>query len=166
MSGNRAHEGLQPPTNLKERKGHKEAKFTAQVHSAAHPHPLEPTGQSPPRSRVSRRDPRRRPASPPRSRVASLPSRERIDSASLEATPRQEGQTTLPLTRPLYKGINANHSSTAPGSDGVRPPCPTVAVTGVSSANSGHCSAIPNVVTTLWEPATQCKTCSTLLQLL
>jgi len=53
-----------------------------------------------------------------------------------------------------------------PGSDGARPPFPTVAVNRVSSANSGHCSAIPDVVATLWESATQCKTCSALLQLL
>ena len=60
--------------------------------------------------------------------------------------------------------LNANHSSTAPGSNDVRPPFPTVAVTGVPSANSGHCSAIPDAVAILWEPATQCKTCSALLQ--
>src|SRR6185312_9321523 len=82
------------------------------------------------------------------------------------ATPRQKGQTTLPLTRPPWGGINANHFSTAPGSDSARPPSPTVAVTGVLSANSGHCSTIPDAVTTLWEPATQCKTFSALLQLL
>ena len=90
----------------------------------------------------------------------------RIISASLEATPRRKGQTALPLTRPSYGGINANHSSTAPGSYGIRPPFPTVAGTGVSSANSGHSSAILDAVTTLWEPATQCKTCLALLQLL
>jgi len=83
-----------------------------------------------------------------------------------KATPRQKGQTVLPLTRPSWGGINANHFSTAPGSDGARPPSPTVAVTGVLSANSGHCSTIPDAVTTLWEPAAQCKTCSALLQLL
>ena len=83
-----------------------------------------------------------------------------------KATPRQKGQTVLSLTRLPYGGINANHSSTAPGSDGARPPSPTVAVIGVLSANSSHCSAIPDAVTTLWEPATQCKTCSALLQLL
>ena len=81
-----------------------------------------------------------------------------------KATPRQKGQTVLPLTRPPWGGINANHFSTAPGSDGARPPSPTVAVTGVLSANSGHCSTIPDAVTTLWEPATQCRTCSALLQ--
>ena len=48
-----------------------------------------------------------------------------------KATPRLKGQTVLRLTRPLYGGINANHSSTAPGSDGARLPSPTVAVTGV-----------------------------------
>jgi hypothetical protein len=40
--------------------------------------------------------------------------------------------------------------------DDVRPPCRTAAVTGVPSSNSGHCSAIPGTVTTLWEPATPC----------
>ena len=39
-------------------------------------------------------------------------------------------------------------------SDDVRPPCRTAAVTGVPSANSGHCSAIPSTIATLWEPAT------------
>jgi len=39
-------------------------------------------------------------------------------------------------------------------SDGARPPCRTAAVTEVPSANSGHCSAIPDTMTTLWEPAT------------
>ena len=38
-------------------------------------------------------------------------------------------------------------------SSGVRPPCCTAAVTGVPSANSGHCSAIPSTMSTLWEPA-------------
>ena len=41
-------------------------------------------------------------------------------------------------------------------SDGVRTLCRTAAVTGVPSANSGHCSAIPGTVATLWEPATPC----------
>src|SRR6185437_15608238 len=53
------------------------------------------------------------------------------------------------------KALNANHSSTAPRTDGVRPPFPTVAVTGVPSAKSGHCSAIPDAVAALWEPATR-----------
>jgi len=41
-------------------------------------------------------------------------------------------------------------------SGGVRPPRRTAAVTGVPFANSGHCSAIPGPVATLWEPATPC----------
>ena len=44
--------------NLEETKGLKEAQSTAHVHSAAPPSPLELAGQSPPRSRASRRDPR------------------------------------------------------------------------------------------------------------
>ena len=52
-----------------------------------------------------RGDPRQRPASLPRSRVANLPSRERIDSASLEASPRQKGQATRLPTCPPYGGI-------------------------------------------------------------
>ena len=39
-----------------------------------------------------------------------------------------------------------------------------MAVSGVPSANSGHCSAILDAVATLCEPATQCETCSALLQ--
>src|SRR6185437_11961173 len=121
MLGNWAHEGLQPPSNLEESKGLKEAQHAAHVRSAAHPHPPRTHG---------------------------------VISASLEATPRRKGQTALPLTHPPYGGINANHSSIAPGSDGIRQPFPTVAVTGVLSANSGHCSTIPDAVATLWEPAT------------
>ena len=44
MLGNRAHEGLQPPSNLEERKGLKEAQHAAHVHSAAHPHPPRTRG--------------------------------------------------------------------------------------------------------------------------
>ena len=40
-------------------------------------------------------------------------------------------------------------------SDGVRPPCRTTAVTGVPSANSGHCSAIPG---TVFDPVGTCDT--------
>ena len=43
---------------------------------------------------------------------------------------------------------------------------PTVAVTGVPSVNSGHCSAIPDAVAALWEPATRDETCSAQLPLL
>ena len=41
-------------------------------------------------------------------------------------------------------------------SGGVRPPRRTAAVTGIPSANSGHCSAIPGTVAPLWEPAAPC----------
>ena len=125
----------------------------------------------------SHRDPRPRPASPPRSRVASLPSGRRIVSASLEGSEPtlERGESSLSRSRPPLdekdkrpfcsparrtEALNANHSSTAPRSDGVRPPFPTVAVTGVPSANSGHCSAIPDAVAVLWEPATRDETCS------
>jgi len=54
------------------------------------------------------------------------------------------------------KALNANHSTAGPESDGVRPPCRTAAVAEVSSANSGHCSAIPGTVAILWEPAASC----------
>jgi len=158
MLANRAHEGQQPPCNPEERKGLKETQH------AAHSHPPRTHGTISASLEGSHRDPRPRPASPPRSRVASLPSGRRIVSISLEATPRRKGQTALPLTRRRTEALNANHSSTVPGSDGARPPFPTVAVTGVPSANSGHCYAIPDTVAALWEPATQCKTCSALLQ--
>src|SRR6185295_10465918 len=36
----------------------------------------------------------------------------------------------------------------------------------VPSVNSGHCSAIPDAVATLWEPATRHETCSAQLPLL
>ena len=118
---------------------------------------------------------------PLRSRVVSLPSRDRIDSASLEGREPTLGgadrlrlaqghpsteETNGPSARPprCTEALNANHSLAAPGSDDVRPPFPTVAVTGVPSANSGHCSAIPGTVATLWEPVTLCETCSALLQ--
>ena len=39
MLGNWAREGLQPPSNLEERKGLKEAQHAAHVRSAARPHP-------------------------------------------------------------------------------------------------------------------------------
>ena len=40
MLGNWAHEGLQPPSNLEERKGLKGAQHAAHVRSASRPHPL------------------------------------------------------------------------------------------------------------------------------
>ena len=54
MLGNQAHEGSQSPFNPEERKGLKEAQYAVHVHSAAHPHPLEPAGRSLPRSRAPR----------------------------------------------------------------------------------------------------------------
>ena len=44
MLGNRAHEGLQPPSNLEERKGLKETQHAAPIRSAAHPHPPRTRG--------------------------------------------------------------------------------------------------------------------------
>ena len=44
MLGNRAHEGLQPPSNLEERKGLKETQHAAHVRSTARPHPLRTRG--------------------------------------------------------------------------------------------------------------------------
>ena len=41
-------------------------------------------------------------------------------------------------------------------SAGVRPPFHTTGVTGVPSANSDHCTAIPGTALVLWEPATPC----------
>ena len=166
MLGNRAHEGLQPPSNLEERKGLKEAQH------AAHPHPPQIRGVISVSLEGSHRDPRPRPVSSPRSRVASLPLGRRIVSASLECSEPtlEQGESSPSRSRPpldekdkrLFRSparrteaLNANHSSTAPRSDGVRPPFPTVAVIGVPSANSGHCSAIPGVVAILWKPATR-----------
>ena len=84
MLGNRAHEVLQPPSKLEERKGIKEAHHAAHVRSAARPHPPRTHGMifaslegSPPKPST---------APPPRSRVVSLPSGRRIVSASLEGS--------------------------------------------------------------------------------
>ena len=64
------------------------------------------------------------------------------------------------------EALNAYHSSTEPRTDGVRLSFPTVVVTGVPSANSGHCSAIPDAVAALWEPATRDETGSARIPLL
>ena len=78
----------------------------AQLRSTAHPRPpLGPAGQSPLRSRPPRRGPRQRASPPPRSRVADLPSGERTDSASLEATPRRTELVIRSLTCPSDEGI-------------------------------------------------------------
>jgi len=131
----------------------------------------------------SHRDPRLRPASPPHSRVANLPSSGQTISTSLEGSEPtlEQGESSPPRSRPPLdvkdkqpfrspvrrtEALNANHSSTAPRTDGVRPPFPTVAVTGVPSANFGHCSAIPDAMVALWEPATRDETCSAQLPLL
>ena len=131
----------------------------------------------------SHRGPRPRPASPPLSRVASLPSGRRIISASLEGSEPtlEQGESSPSRSRPPLdvkdkrpcrsparrtEALNANNSSTTPRTDGVRPSFPTVAVTGVPSTNSGHCSAIPDAVAALWEPATRDETGSAQLPLL
>ena len=44
MLGNRAHEALQPPSKLEERKALKEAQHAAHVRSAARPHPPRTRG--------------------------------------------------------------------------------------------------------------------------
>ena len=56
--------------------------------------------------------------------------------------PPLDGKDKRPFRSPARRteALNANHSAAAPGSDGVRPPLRTVAVTRVLSANSGHCS--------------------------
>ena len=131
----------------------------------------------------SHRDPRLRPASPPRSRVANLPSSGQNISASLEGSEPtlEQGESSPPRSRPPVdvkdkrpfrsparrtEALNANHSSTAPRTDSVRPSFSTVAVTGVPSANSGHCSAVPDAVAALWEPATRDEMCSAQFPLL
>ena len=81
-----------------------------------------------------------------------------------KATPWQKGQTTLPLTRPPYEGIKCQpllhsarvrrHQATTPHSGSDRSPVRQLR------------SLLPGAVAALWEPATQCKMCSALLQLL
>ena len=115
----------------------------------------------------SHQDPRLRPASPPRSRVANLPS-SRANHLRLARSHPSTKKDKRPFRSPAHRteALNANHSSVAPGTDSVRPPFPTLAVTGVPSANSGHCSAIPDAVAALWEPAARDEMCSTQLPLL
>ena len=81
-----------------------------------------------------------------------------------KATPRQKGQTTLPLTRPPYEGIKCQpllhnarvrrRQAATPHSGSDRSPVLQLR------------SPLPGAVAALWEPVTQCKTCSALLQLL
>ena len=147
MLDKRAHEGHQSPSNPKERKRLKEAQFTAQEHSAAHPSPPQTRGAISASLE----------GSPPR------PSTTPHVFASLEATPRRKGQTAIYPPARRTEALNANNSATAPGSDGVRPPLRTVAVTRVISDNSDHCSANPGAVAALWEPGTLYETCAALL---
>ena len=81
-----------------------------------------------------------------------------------KATPRQKGQTALPLTRPPYEGIKCQpllHSArvrrrqaATPHNGSDRSPVRQLR------------SLLPSHVAALWELAMQCKTCSALLQLL
>ena len=99
MLGNRAHEGLQPPSYLEERKGLKEAQYAAQAHSVAHPNPLEPAGRSPPRSRA----PRARPSTAPRvsaSLEGSEPTLERADQLRLARDHPSTRRTNGPSAHP------------------------------------------------------------------
>ena len=89
-------------------------------------------------------------SSPPRSRVANLPSSGQNISASLEATRRRKGQTELPLTRPSYGGIKCQPLLHSAQDRRRQATIPHSAVTRVPSANSGHCSAIPDAVAALW----------------
>ena len=79
-----------------------------------------------------------------------------------KTTPRKKAQTTLPLTRPPYEGIKCQpllhsarvrrHQATTPHSGSDRSPVRQLR------------SLLPGAVAALWEPATQCKMCSALLQ--
>jgi len=109
--------------------------------------------------------------------ISSRPSTAPRVSASLEGSEPtlEQGESSPPRSRPPLdvkdkrpfrsparrtEALKANHSSPTPRTDTIRPPFPTVAVTGVPSANSGHFSAIPDAVAALWEPATRDETCS------
>ena len=113
--------------------------------------PLGPAGRSPLRSRAPIGTLELRPASPHRSRAANLP------RAGNSSPPRSRPPIGIRDKRPCRSptrcagALKVNHSSTAPRADGVRPPFPTVAVTEVPSANSGHCSAIPDAVAAQWD---------------
>ena len=119
-------------------RAHEGLQHAAHVRSAAHPHPPQTRGVisaslegSPPK-----------PSTAPRA------------SASLEDTPRQKGQTALPLTRPPYEGIKCQpvlHSArvrrrqaATPHSGSDRSPVLQLR------------SLLPGAVATLWEPATHC----------
>ena len=115
MLGNWAHEGPQPPSNLEETKGLKEAQH------AAHSHPPRTRGVISALLEGPHRDPRLRPASPPRSTAANLPRAEKSSPSHSRAAnlprvgnsspPRSRpplgvrDKTALPLNRPSCGGI-------------------------------------------------------------
>ena len=106
-----------------------------------------------------------RPSTAPRisaSLEGSEPTLEQGESSPPRSRPPVDIKDNRPFRSPAHctEALNANHSTTALGTDSVRPPFPTGAVTGVQSANSGHCSAIPDAVAALWGPATRDETCS------
>ena len=154
MLGDWARKGPRPPSNLAESKGLKEAQH------AAHWHPPPGRGAISTSLEGSHRDPQLRPVPPPRSRVANLPSSGQttsaslegrpssghLISASLEATPRHKGQMALPLNRSPYGGIKGQPLLHGSQDGRRRAAIPTVDVTGVSSADFSHRSAIPDAV--------------------
>ena len=83
--------------------------------------------------------------------LPSRPSTTPRISASLEAIPRRKGQTALPLTRPSYEGIKGQPLLHGSQDRRRRAAIPTVDVTGVSSADFSHRSAISDAVAVLWD---------------
>jgi len=129
--------------------------------------PLGSAGQSPSRSRVAKLPPSRKPISaslegsgytlkrvthsPPRSRVADLPSSGVSSLASLEAVLRHKGQTAPPPNRSPYEGIQSQPLHHG-SKDGRRQAAtPTVDMTGVPSIDSGHHTTIPDAVVAPWD---------------
>ena len=167
MLNNQAHEGPQPPSILEERKGLKDAQHVAHAHSVAHPHSPRTRGAISASLEGSCRDPSTA-SHISASLEGSEPTLERGESSPPHSRPPLGRKDERPFCSPARRTgtLNSNHPATAPGSDSVRPPFPTVAMTGVPSANSGHCSAISNVVATLWGPATRYEAYSALLRLL
>ena len=119
----------------------------AHRHGAAHPRSPRTTGWFPPRSRAPVETPRLRPTSPPRSRP------------SLGARDKQ------PCSSPARRteALSANHSSTVLRTDGVRPPFPTMAVTGVPSAKLRSLLCHPGRCGDTMGPATWDGACPALL---
>jgi len=72
-------------------------------------------------------------------------------SASLEATPQHQGQTTPPPNRSPYEGIKSQPLRHGSKDRRRQAATPTVDVTGVPSADSGHHSAIPDAVAAPWD---------------